>query len=87
MAKPTCAYINTSTGIRCHREPKYMQYLTLRGTSRPRHVLLCGTCDREQGRKNLTEKHGWSLDDAIKWERDPDRTVSNEPIGQLLHLR
>ena len=84
--KPTCAYIDPSTEIRCHRVPKYLQCLTLHGTSKPRNVLLCDTCDRQQGRKTLTEKHGWLLDDAIKWERDPDRTGSLKHAGTEYRL-
>ena len=83
MAKPTCAYIDPRTDIRCHRVPKYLHRLTLHGTAYPRHVLLCDTCDKQQGRKILTEKHGWSLDDAIKWERNADRTVSLNDSGTL----
>ena len=76
MAKPTCAYIDPRTDIRCHRVPRYLHRLTIHGTANPRNVLLCDTCDKQEGRKTLTERHGWSLDDAIKWERDPARTVS-----------
>ena len=46
--------------------------LTLHGKTLPCHVLLCATCDKQEGRKNLTEKHGWKLDDAIRWEKNPD---------------
>jgi len=55
----------------------------LHGTTYPRHVLLCDTCDKQQGRKALVEKHGWLLDDAIKWERNPDRTESLNGSGTL----
>ena len=73
LPKSKCAYIDPYTGTRCHRDAKYMMRLTLHGETEAHSVLLCATCDKQQGRKTLTEKGGWSLDDAIKWEKNPDR--------------
>ena len=71
MAKKTCEYIEPRSGMRCHRPTKFGMRLQLHGESFFRWVLLCATCDKQQGRKTLTEKHGWLIADAIKWERDP----------------
>jgi hypothetical protein len=74
LPRTKCAYIDPHTKLQCHRESKYMMRLTLHGETEPRYVLVCATCDKQQGRKTLTEKCGWSLDDAIKWEKNPERT-------------
>ena len=74
VPRTKCVYIDPHTKLQCHREAKYMMCLTLHGETEPCNVLLCATCDKQQGRKTLTERHGWSLDDAIKWEKNPDLT-------------
>ena len=86
MVKETCAYIDPRSELRCHRASRYGMRLQLHGESFFKWVLLCATCDKQQGRKTLTEKHGWLLDDAIKWERDPDRTVALKHAGTEYRL-
>ena len=79
MARSTCENMLTNN-IKCHREPRYVigQESTadfgVGGSNiHVTHVWLkvCGTCDRQIGRRNLV-KAGWSLSDAIRWEREPD---------------
>ena len=65
--------------MQCHREAKYLMRLTLHGEAEPRPVLLCATCDKNQGRKHLMAL-GWSLDEAIKWEKNPERTPSTSVL-------
>jgi hypothetical protein len=72
VPKQTCGYIEPTTGVRCHRVPKYLQYLVLRGDTNPRRVVLCDTCDKQQGRNALVKKNGWSLNDSIRLEKDPE---------------
>ena len=72
MVKETCAYIDPRSELRCHRASRYGMRLQLHGESFFKWVLLCATCDKQQGRKTLTEKHGWLLADAIKWEKAPN---------------
>ena len=41
-------------------------------------LQVCGTCDRQIGRKNLM-RLGWSLQEAIQWEREPDMNPPRHP--------
>ena len=42
-------------------------------------LKVCGTCDRQIGRRNLV-RLGWSLQEAIQWERDPDMGTPLAPL-------
>jgi len=72
MARATCAYVDGHTKVRCYKRPKYLMALQVHGEETTRLVVLCATCDKTIGRKRLVEEHGWTMQDTIAWERDPD---------------
>jgi hypothetical protein len=80
--RSTCENMLTNN-IKCHREPRYVigqrtnAKIGVRDNSTHIWLKVCGTCDRQIGRRNLV-KVGWSLPDAIRWERDPDMGNSLE---------
>ena len=57
--------------VRCHREVRYIIRSIEYGEEL--RLAVCGTCDRLIGRNNLI-KAGWSREDAIRWERQPERS-------------
>ena len=65
-----------NNNIKCHREVRYRIGHRVKVGIAEEHVSMavCGTCDRKIGRNNLM-RAGWTLSDAIKWERDPDMTT------------
>ena len=71
----TCDYVEPRENKRCNRIRWCGMRLQIHGEEEPRWVQLCRTCDRREGRRRLTS-YGWSLDDAIKWERKPAMVVS-----------
>ena len=71
MAKSICEYIDPRSNTQCHKNTRYWLKLRIHKEDIKRWVGLCGTCDRREGRRNLIDL-GWSLDDTIKWEKDPD---------------
>ena len=68
----SCDYIEPQENRRGHRSGYYGRRLQIHGEGKPRWVQLCRTCDRREGRRRLITL-GWSLDDAIKWEKRPER--------------
>ena len=82
MARTTCENI-LSNDIKCHRDVRYninKVTITPTGTSSEetkQWLHVCGTCDRAIGRHNLMLK-GWSIKEAIQWERDPEMATPKE---------
>ena len=48
-------------------------------------LQVCGTCDRQIGRRNLM-RLGWSKQEAIQWEREPDMPSPSKRLQGRIQL-